>query len=273
MSDYLITHEATIRLLFFISIFALMALWEFFAPRRTRLVSRRKRWPGNLGLVILNTVLVRLVLPTSAVSLAVLIEARHGGILPLLALPPWLGFILALVLLDLAIYLQHLLFHAVPFLWRLHRLHHADIDVDVTNGLRFHTFEIVLSMGIKFALIAALGAPAAAVLVFEVLLNGLAVFNHANVHIAERIDSGLRWFIVTPDMHRIHHSWHAAEHNRNFGFNLTCWDRLFGTYLAQPQDGQTGMTLGLPFFREPKWRRLDRMLRQPLADAAPDHQK
>ena len=273
MNDYLITHEATIRLLFFISIFALMALWEFFAPRRARTVFRRERWPSNLGLVALNTVLVRLVLPTSAVSLALVIEARHGGILPLLALPPWLVFILALVLLDLAIYLQHLLFHAVPFLWRLHRLHHADVDVDVTNGLRFHTFEIVLSMGIKFALIAALGAPAAAVLVFEVLLNGLAILNHANVHIPERIDSGLRCFIVTPDMHRIHHSWHAAEHNRNFGFNLTCWDRLFGTYLAQAKDGQTGMTLGLPFFREAKWRRLDRMLRQPLADAAPDHQK
>ena len=273
MSAFLVAHEASIRVLAFIGIFAVMALWEFLAPRRARTVSRRERWPSNLALVALNTLVVRLILPTSAVSLALLVEARQGGLLPLLSLPPWLVFGLALVLLDLAIYLQHVLFHAVPFLWRLHRMHHADVDVDVTNGLRFHSLEIVFSMALKFALIAALGAPAAAVVVFEVLLNGLAVFNHANVRLAERIDRGLRWLIVTPDMHRIHHSWHTAEHNKNFGFNLTLWDRLFGTYLAQPRDGQTAMTLGLPVFREPKWRRLDRMLMQPFAEATLDRHK
>lgn len=273
MSAFLTAHEAVIRLLAFVGIFALMALWEFLAPRRARAISRRERWPSNLALVALNTAVVRLILPTSAVSLALLVEARQGGLLPMLTLPPWLVFGLALVLLDLAIYLQHVLFHAVPFLWRLHRMHHADVDVDVTNGLRFHSLEIVLSMGLKFALIAALGPPAAAVVVFEVLLNGLAVFNHANVRLAERMDRGLRWLIVTPDMHRIHHSWLAAEHNKNFGFNLTWWDRLFGTHLAHPRDGQNAMTLGLPAFREPEWRRLDRMLVQPFVETAVDHHK
>jgi sterol desaturase/sphingolipid hydroxylase (fatty acid hydroxylase superfamily) len=273
MREFLVAHEAVIRLLAFVGIFAVMALWEFLGPRRARAVSRRERWPSNLALVGLNTLVVRLILPTSAVSLALLIEARHGGLLSLLELPPWLAFGLALALLDLTIYLQHVLFHAVPVLWRLHRMHHADVDVDVTNGLRFHSLEIVLSMGIKFALIAALGPPAAAVVVFEVLLNGLAVFNHANVRMNERVDGCLRWLIVTPDMHRIHHSWHTAEHNRNFGFNLTWWDRLFGTYLAQPRDGQHAMTLGLPVFRAPEWRRLDRMLVQPFVEAAVDHDK
>ncbi|MEO6319256.1 MAG: sterol desaturase family protein [Polaromonas sp.] len=273
MSAFLVAHEAAIRLLAFVGIFAVMALWEFLAPRRARTVARRERWPGNLSLVALNTLVVRLILPTSAVSLALLVEARQGGVLPWLGLPPWLVFGLALVLLDLAIYLQHVLFHAVPFLWRPHRMHHADVDVDVTNGLRFHSLEIVLSMGLKFALIAALGPPAAAVVVFEVLLNGLAVFNHANVRIAEPMDRGLRWLIVTPDMHRIHHSWHTLEHNKNFGFNLTWWDRLFGTYLAQPRDGQTAMTFGLPVFREPEWRRLDRMLVQPFVEATVDQHK
>ncbi len=270
MNEYMVMHEAVIRLLAFVGIFAVMALWEVLAPRRARTVSRRERWPNNLALVALNTLVLRFILPTSAVSLALLVEARHGGLLPLLTLPSWLIFGLALVLLDLAIYLQHVLFHAVPVLWRLHRMHHADVDVDVTNGLRFHSLEIVLSMGIKFALIAALGPPAAAVVLFELLLNALAVFNHANIRIPERMDRCMRWFVVTPDMHRIHHSWHIAEHTKNFGFNLACWDRLFGTYLAQPRDGQNGMTLGLQTFREPEWRRLDRMLAQPLIERRVD---
>jgi sterol desaturase/sphingolipid hydroxylase (fatty acid hydroxylase superfamily) len=268
VTSFLVANEPLIRLSAFVGIFGLMALWEVWSPRRPRAVSRRSRWPSNLGLVVLNTLLMRLILPTSAVGVALAAQAQGVGLLNVLPWPPWLAFVLALVGLDLAIYLQHVLSHKVPVLWRLHRMHHADVDVDATNGLRFHPLEILLSMGIKFAVIALLGAPAAAVVVFEVLLNGLAVFNHSNVHIAVPLDRALRWFLVTPDMHRIHHSWYAQECNSNYGFNLTWWDRLFGTYRAQPQDGHVGMTLGLPEWREPGWLRLDRMLVLPFVDPA-----
>jgi sterol desaturase/sphingolipid hydroxylase (fatty acid hydroxylase superfamily) len=267
-AGFLVANEPLIRLSAFVSIFLLMALWEMLAPRRARPVPRSARWPSNLGLVVLNTLLMRLILPTTAVGVALAAQAQGFGLLNVMALPPWLAFMLALVLLDMAIYLQHVLFHKVPVLWRLHRMHHADVDVDATNGLRFHPIEIALSMGIKFVVIGVLGAPAAAVVVFEVLLNGLAVFNHSNVRIALPLDRALRWFLVTPDMHRIHHSWYAQECNSNYGFNLTWWDRLFGTYRAQPQDGHVGMTLGLPEWREPGWLRLDRMLIQPFVDPA-----
>ncbi len=271
MADFLVAHEPVIRLSAFVGVFVVMVLWEVLAPRRARVVPRLARWPSNLGLVALNTLLMRLILPTTAVAVALAVEARGIGLLHVLNLPSVVAFVLALVLLDLAIYLQHVLFHKVPALWRLHRMHHADVDVDATNGLRFHPLEILLSLGIKFAVIALVGAPAAAVVVFEVLLNGLAVFNHSNVSISERIDRALRWFIVTPDMHRIHHSWYAEECNSNYGFNLTWWDRLFGSYRMQPRDGQINMTLGLPDWREPKWLRLDKLLVQPFVDAAPGH--
>ena len=272
VADFLVAHEPVIRLSAFAGVFAVMVLWEVLAPRRARVVPRLARWPSNLGLVALNTLLMRLILPTTAVAVALAVEAQGIGLLHVLNLPSGLAFVLALVLLDLAIYLQHVLFHKVPVLWRLHRMHHADVDVDATNGLRFHPIEILLSMGIKFAVIALVGAPAAAVVVFEVLLNGLAVFNHSNVSISERMDRALRWFIVTPDMHRIHHSWYAEECNSNYGFNLTWWDRLFGSYRTQPRDGQIHMTLGLPEWREPEWLRLDKLLVQPFLDAAPAHQ-
>jgi sterol desaturase/sphingolipid hydroxylase (fatty acid hydroxylase superfamily) len=191
------------------------------------------------------------------------------GVLNLLHIPDAVAFALALVLLDLAIYLQHVLFHKVPWLWRLHRMHHADVEVDATNGLRFHPIEILLSMAIKFAVILFVGVPAAAVVVFEVLLNGLAVFNHSNVVLPERLDRKLRWFVVTPDMHRIHHSWYAEECNSNYGFNLTWWDRLFGTYRSFPRDGQVLMTLGLPEWRQRQWLRLDQMILLPFSDAVP----
>jgi sterol desaturase/sphingolipid hydroxylase (fatty acid hydroxylase superfamily) len=264
MTDLLVRYETWIRLSVFVGIFAVMTLWEVVAPRRLRPVPRSARWPSNLALVALNTLLMRLILPTSAVAVALAAEAQGIGLIPWLSVPSAAAFAVALVLLDLAIYLQHALFHAVPWLWRLHRMHHADVDVDATNGLRFHPFEIVLSMLIKFAVILLVGAPAAAVVVFEVMLSSLAVFNHSNVGIPESWDKRLRWLLVTPDMHRIHHSWHAEEHSRNFGFNLSGWDRLFGTYLAQPRDGQENMTLGLPILRDRKWLRLDNMLRQPF---------
>ena len=268
MAELLVYHESMIRLLAFAGVFGLMALWEVLAPRRARPVPRLARWPGNLGVVVLNTLLARLLLPTTAVGIALLVESHGGGLLPMLGAPAWVVFVSAVVLLDLAIYLQHRLFHAVPVLWRLHRMHHADIDVDVTNGLRFHPFEILLSLLLKFAVIAALGAPAAAVVVFEVLLNASSIFNHGNVAMPARLDGWLRWLLVTPDMHRIHHSWNMDECNSNYGFNLTWWDHLFVTYRAQARDGQLSMTLGLPILREAAWRRLDRMLVQPFIDDA-----
>lgn len=264
VSEFITQHEPTIRLGIFTLVFAVMALWEWVAPRRARSVPRAARWPSNLGLLAVNALVARVALPMAAVGVATAVEARGGGLLPLLGLPGWAQFLVALVVLDLVIYLQHVLFHASPVLWRLHRMHHADTDVDATNGLRFHTLEILLSMLLKMAVVWALGPPAAAVVVFEVLLNALAVFNHSNVALPKGVDRWLRLLVVTPDMHRVHHSWHAEEHNSNYGFNLTVWDRLFRTYRAQPKDGHQGMMLGLPEFRASEWRRLDRMLVQPF---------
>ena len=264
MSDYLLGHEPAIRFVFSVAVFALVASGEALFPRRVQQIGRLVRWPNNLGLVALNTVLVRLLLPTAAVGLAVIAEARGWGLLNLIALPAWLALPLAVLLLDLAIYLQHRVFHAVPVLWRLHRMHHADLEFDVTTGLRFHPVEIALSMGIKFLVIAALGPSALAVLIFEVLLNATSLFNHGNVALPGGIDRILRRIVVTPDMHRVHHSIHPEETNSNFGFNLPLWDRLLGTYRPQRRDGHDGMTIGIAQFRTPHDLRLDRMLIQPV---------
>ena len=199
-------------------------------------------------------------------ELALVAEARGFGLLNVIRLPDWLALLVSVLVLDLAIYLQHVLFHAVPALWRLHRMHHADLEFDVTTGLRFHPIEIALSMLIKFAVVAAIGAPALSVLVFEVLLNATSMFNHANMRIPTWIDRVLRWLVVTPDMHRVHHSIVARETNSNFGFNLPWWDRLFGTYRDQPAAGHRDMTIGIEQFREPGEQRLDRMLTQPFRD-------
>jgi sterol desaturase/sphingolipid hydroxylase (fatty acid hydroxylase superfamily) len=266
LSDILLAHEPMIRLGAFAGILALMALWELWAPRRHQVIGRLRRWPSNLGIVVLNTLLVRLAFPSAAVGLALLAESRGWGLLPALGAPPWLAIATAVVLLDLAIYLQHVLFHAVPVLWRLHRMHHADLEFDVTTGARFHPIEILLSMAIKLGVVAALGAPAAAVLIFEVLLNATSMFNHGNVRLPAGLDRMLRWLVVTPDMHRVHHSILPRETNSNFGFNLPWWDRLFGTYRAQPQAGHQAMTIGIEQFRDPRELRLDRMLWQPFRD-------
>ena len=264
MSEFLMKNEPAIRLGCFFGILIVMALWEFAAPRRTRSYARWQRWPSNLGMVFLNSALVKLVFPFAAVALAAGGEARGWGLLNAIALPFWLKVVAAVVVLDFAIYLQHVLVHAVPALWRLHRMHHADLDFDVTTGARFHPVEILLSMGVKFMVISALGAPALAVLVFEVVLNATAMFNHANVRLPVRVDRILRLFVVTPDMHRVHHSVVARETNSNFGFNLPWWDRLFGTYRAQPAAGHEAMIIGIEQFREPRELWLDRMLIQPL---------
>jgi sterol desaturase/sphingolipid hydroxylase (fatty acid hydroxylase superfamily) len=215
---------------------------------------------------VLDTVLVRLVFPTAAIGVALLAETRGWGLFEAVQAPAWLAVIASVILLDLAIYLQHVLFHAVPVLWRLHRMHHADLEVDVTTGVRFHPVEILLSMAIKLGVVAALGTPAAAVLIFEVLLNATSMFSHGNVRLPERFDSVLRRIVVTPDMHRVHHSVVPRETNSNFGFNLPWWDRLFGTYRGEPAAGHEGMTIGIEQFRDPRELRLDRMLLQPFRD-------
>jgi sterol desaturase/sphingolipid hydroxylase (fatty acid hydroxylase superfamily) len=244
-NEWALGYEPMIRLGAFFGIFALMAVWETAAPRRARLLPRRVRWLHNLALVVLNGLLVRLLFPVAAVGFAVLSAGRGWGLLNAFEVPFWWAFALSVIALDCAIYLQHVMFHAVPLLWRLHRVHHADADVDVTTGARFHPIEILLSMLIKFAAIAVLGAPAAAVLVFEVLLNGTAMFNHANLRLPEAVDRFLRWMLVTPEMHRIHHSMEVHETNSNFGFNLPWWDRLFGTYRPRARLAQESMAIGV----------------------------
>ena len=264
-------YEPIIRLSAFLGIFAVMALWEFAAPRRKRTFSRLTRWPNNLGIVAFNTVVLRVLFPTAAVGVALAAKANGWGLFNVFALPEWLAVVLAVIIMDFAIYLQHVLVHAVPALWRLHRMHHADLDYDVTTGARFHPIEIVISMGLKLMVVSALGAPALAVLIFEVVLNATAMFNHGNVRIPLGLDRVLRWILVTPDMHRVHHSVIPQETNSNFGFNLPWWDRLFGTYTAQPKDGHEGMTIGIEQFREGRDLRLDRMLIQPFLGAPGDY--
>ena len=244
-NEYTLAHEPAIRLAAFFGIFALMAAWEVAAPRRVRLHSRAVRWTANLGLVVLNTVLLRLLFPLAAVGFAAFAAERGWGLLNNLTLPEPLALLLAVVAMDFAIWLQHVMFHAVPALWRLHQVHHADPDYDLTTGARFHPIEIVLSMLIKISVIAVIGAPAAAVLVFEVLLNATAMFNHGNVKLPDGIDGSLRLLLVTPDMHRVHHSTDNVEANSNFGFNLSVWDRLFGTYRAQSRLPQESMDIGV----------------------------
>lgn len=264
MQNILFVYESYIRLSAFFGVFVVMAAWEFIVPRRRQSIRREWRWPNNLGVVAVDTLLVRILFPTTAVGLAILAQAHGFGLFNIIEMPAWIGVVASVTLLDLAIYLQHVLFHAVPSLWRLHRMHHADLDFDVSTGLRFHPIEILLSMIIKFAVVAALGAPALAVLIFEVLLNATSMFNHANVRIPLGIDRTLRWLIVTPDMHRVHHSILAHETNSNFGFNLPWWDRLFGTYRAQPSAGYEAMTIGIDQFRDARELGIDRMMLQPF---------
>ena len=263
----ILANEATLRLTVFFGVLALMMGLEARFPRRARTHSRKERWPSNIGIVALNSLLARVVFPVAAIGIAALGEANRWGLFNNIGWPFWIGAVVSIVLLDFAIYLQHVMFHAVPALWRLHRMHHADTDFDVTTGARFHPIEIVLSMTIKMAVVAALGAPAVAVLFFEVLLNATAMFNHGNLKLPLGLDRILRWFVVTPDMHRVHHSVLARETNSNFGFNLPWWDRLMGTYAAQPEAGHDGMTIGLGTFRETRELRLDRMLSQPFREA------
>jgi sterol desaturase/sphingolipid hydroxylase (fatty acid hydroxylase superfamily) len=255
--------EVMVRLPAFAGVLFVMALAEAFAPRRALEHGRIARWPSNLGMIAVSSVLIKLIFPLSAVAFALWCEANGIGLFNMLGITGWVAVLLAVVLLDLAIYTQHVVFHHVPLLWRLHRMHHADLDFDVTTGIRFHPVEMILSMAIKLAVIGALGAPALGVLVFEVLLNATALFSHSNARLPLGLDRVLRLLVVTPDMHRVHHSVVPRETHSNFGFCLPWWDRLFRTYRAQPEAGHDAMEIGLPVLRDPCELRLDRMLVQP----------
>ncbi len=258
--------DPVIRLGFFLGMFAIMAAWEAFAPRRRLVVSKPVRWTHNISIAIINVLLVRVLFPSAAVGVAVFAEERGTGLLNMFAIPYPLAFLASLLALDLTMYLVHLMFHAVPALWRVHRMHHADVDFDVTTGARFHPIQIILVVPIKFAVIFVLGLPVLAVLVFEAVFNALSLFNHANVRIPPTVDRLLRWFLVTPDMHRVHHSVDATETNSNFSFVLPWWDHLFGTYRAEPAAGHARMTIGVDQFRTERDSWLDRMLLQPFRD-------
>ncbi|MCK5874129.1 MAG: sterol desaturase family protein [Alcanivoracaceae bacterium] len=264
----LLQHEPDIRLFFFIGTLLLMTGWESVQPRRQQSYSRRQRWPNNLLLVAINTLVVRMVFPLAAVGIALMAAERSWGLFNQVSLPGWLEILLSFVLLDVLIYFQHRVFHRLPWLWRLHRMHHADLEFDVTTGLRFHPLEILISMLIKVGAVLLLGAPAIAVLAFEVVLNATALFNHGNVRIPAGVDRVIRLFIVTPDMHRVHHSIIKQETNSNYGFNVPWWDRLFRTYRAEPAAGQEGMTIGIEDFRTAEDLRIDRMLVQPFRSAS-----
>ena len=258
--------EGAIRFAVFLAVFGAVALWEALAPRRKRSFERLARWPHNLGLLLVDLAVVRVLAPGAAIAVAITAAGSGWGLLNALALPGWAAIPAGIALLDLAIYFQHVMFHAVPTLWRLHRVHHADLDFDVTTGARFHPIEILISTAIKCAAIAALGAPVISVFVFEILLNATAMFNHANASLPQRMERWLRWLVVTPDMHRVHHSVRYEESSSNFGFNLPWWDRLFGTYRAQPRLGHDAMTIGVDAFRSSQDLRLDRLLVQPLRE-------
>ena len=251
-NEWLINNEVTIRMGFFFGVFAIMAVWEILAPRRALTTSKLLRWTNNLGLVFLNSFVLRLLFPAAAVGVAIFTKQQGWGLLNYYHLPFTVSVILAVVIMDFVIYLQHVMVHAIPMLWRLHRVHHADLDYDVTTGARFHTLEIILSMLIKFAVILLLGPTTVAVIIFEVILNATAMFNHSNVKLPKSVDRILRLFLVTPDMHRVHHSVEDNETNSNFGFSLPWWDRLFGTYIDQPREGHENMTIGIHKFRDAK---------------------
>ena len=265
LEQLVLANEPAVRLGFFVVVFAVIGLWEIAAPRRALTASKALRWTSNLALVVLNTVLLRLMFPLAAAGMAAFAAANGWGLLNHFHVPLWLAVPIAVMAMDFVIWLQHVMVHAVPALWRLHRVHHADLDYDVTTGSRFHPIEIGLSMLIKFATIAVLGPPVVAVVIFEVLLNATAMFNHGNIRLPRPLDRMLRWFVVTPDMHRVHHSVEDDETNSNFGFNLPWWDRLFGTYRDQPRAGHDAMTIGIRGHRDPREvARLDGMLLLPF---------
>lgn len=264
MNMFIVDNEIFIRLACFMAVFGLMSLWELIAPRRKPSFTRRLRWFHNIAITLLNSAVIRVLFPAAAVGTAFVGELNAWGLFNELHVPSPVAGLLSFVLLDLTIYAQHFVFHHVPYLWRLHRMHHADLDIDVSTGARFHTLEIVVSMVIKISVVILLGAPAWSVLLFEILLNATSMFNHSNIRMPVEVDRVIRKIVVTPDMHRVHHSVIIEETNSNFGFNFPWWDRIFGTYRDQPSRGHEEMTIGLANFRDPKYLTLHWMLAIPF---------
>ena len=256
--------EQAVRLSVFTGVLLLVAIWEIISPRRPLVDDKGRRWFANLSLVVIDTAAARLLLPILPVGVAQIAEARDWGLFHQLDTPLWFSILLTMMVLDFIIYLQHVTFHRIPILWRIHRMHHTDLDLDVTSGNRFHPIEIMISMLIKMAAVILLGAPPQAVLAFEVVLNACAMFNHGNIRLPAAIDRTLRQVLVTPDMHRVHHSIIPRETNSNYGFNLSWWDRICGTYRPQPEKGHLEMTIGLKEYRDPQQLSLLRLLVQPF---------
>ncbi|MZR29083.1 sterol desaturase family protein [Sneathiella litorea] len=266
MLDYIASHEPIIRLSFFLGTLGTIGLWQVFAPKRPPSVSTLWRWLNNFGVTFLNTLLLRVLFPILAVGLAATAADNGWGILNLLDLPIALSIVIAVIFQDLVIYWQHVIFHRFSFLWRFHKMHHADVDYDVSTGARFHPVEICLSMLIKLLVVLLLGPPVVSVIIFEILLSSVAMFNHANAGLPEGIDRIARKFIVTPDMHRVHHSVIRDEHNSNYGFNLPWWDYIFGTYKPQPSAGHDKMTIGLQEYQQHRKQSIFWMLRLPFGE-------
>jgi sterol desaturase/sphingolipid hydroxylase (fatty acid hydroxylase superfamily) len=252
VEEFILQNEKPIRMGFFFGVLLIMALWEITAPRRKLTASKILRWTNNLGLVFFNNYIIRFLFPAAAIGVAITAKEQGYGLFNVYEVSPYIAIVASVVIMDFVIYIQHVMVHAIPMLWRLHRVHHADPDYDVTTGARFHPLEIILSMLIKFAAILLLGPPVVAVIMFEVILNVTAMFNHGNVGLPPALDRVLRWVLVTPDMHRVHHSVEDDEANSNFGFSLPWWDRLFGTYRDQPRGGHEGMTIGIHKYHDAK---------------------
>ena len=250
--EFLLANEKEVRMTFFFGLLIFIGLWELLAPKRVLTISKSVRWINNLGLVFFNTFLLRVLFPAAAVGVAVFANEQDWGLFNYFDIPLWFAVVASVIIMDFVIYIQHVMVHAIPMLWRLHRVHHADMDYDVTTGSRFHPIEIILSMFIKFATILLLGPPIIGVIIFEIVLNATAMFNHGNISLPKTIDKYLRLLLVTPDMHRVHHSVEDDEANSNFGFSLPWWDRVFGTYRAQPRAGHIDMTIGINKFRDLK---------------------
>jgi len=272
MTELIVNNEANIRMSFFFSTFIIMALWEIVSPRRPLLIKKSIRWLNNIALLIVNIIVVRLIFPTATIGMVIFVNEQGWGLFHYFNMPFWITTIASIIILDFVVYLQHVLVHAVPLFWRLHRLHHTDQDYDVTTGTRFHPIEIFLSMFVKFGVIIILGPSILAVIIFEIVLNVMAMFNHSNVNIPLKLDAIIRLFFVTPDMHRVHHSVEVDETNCNYGFSLSLWDRIFGTYLAQPKAGHINMTIGLRGFEDKKVSTyLPALLLQPLINKKTGH--
>ncbi|PFG56105.1 sterol desaturase/sphingolipid hydroxylase (fatty acid hydroxylase superfamily) [Vibrio sp. ES.051] len=264
MTETMFDDPSWIRLGFFIGVLLLCTFWENALPRKNLSVSRIFRWANNLSLVALNSIIIAVVMPIAAFQSAIITNENQWGLFHLLSLPSWLNIILSVLFLDCIIYLQHIVFHKIKPLWKLHRMHHADLDIDVTTGARFHPIEILLSMVVKIGAVFALGVSPLAIVVFEIVLNASAMFNHSNAKLPLPVDAWLRKLVVTPDMHRVHHSVIAKETHSNFGFFLSVWDRWFGTYRAQPELGHDGVVIGIPEIRDKQEQRLDKLLTQPF---------